>query len=110
MVERRGLHDHRADPPHKAARRLRAPVLEDAECQTRKRGERAVSLFQFYFLELTAVNILLAWAIYVVFRADQIYFGPMYTMCIGAYFAAYATRDLHVPFLLAMVGSVVLSV
>jgi branched-chain amino acid transport system permease protein len=69
-----------------------------------------MSLFQFYFLELTAVNIFLAWGIYVVFRADQIYFGPMYTMCIGAYFAAYVTKNLHVHFLLAMVGAVVISV
>jgi len=69
-----------------------------------------MSLFQFYFVELTAVNIMLAWAIYLVFRADQIYFGPMYTMCIGAYFAAYATKELNVPFLVAIVGSVVLSV
>ncbi|MBN1458990.1 MAG: branched-chain amino acid ABC transporter permease [Armatimonadetes bacterium] len=69
-----------------------------------------MSLFQFYFLEFTAVNILLAWGIYLVFRADQVYFGPMYSMCIGAYCAAYLARDLHAPFWLAMAGGVVLAV
>jgi branched-chain amino acid transport system permease protein len=68
-----------------------------------------MSLFQFYFLQFTAVNILLAWGIYLVFRADQVYFGPMYSMCIGAYCAAYLARDLHAPFWLAMAGGVALA-
>jgi branched-chain amino acid transport system permease protein len=48
-----------------------------------------VTLFQLYFLQFSAIYIILAWAMYLPFRANQPYFGPFYSMALGAYFAAY---------------------
>lgn len=61
-----------------------------------------MSLFTFYFLELTAIYIILAWGTYLLFRANQVYFGPIYCMCLGAYISGYAARDLGLPFGLAI--------
>ena len=44
--------------------------------------------FQFHFLEFSAIYILIGWAVYIMFRINQPYFGSLYSMCIGAYFAA----------------------
>jgi branched-chain amino acid transport system permease protein len=48
-----------------------------------------LTLFQLYFFQFSAIYIILAWAMYLPFRANQPYFGPFYSMAIGAYFAAY---------------------
>jgi branched-chain amino acid transport system permease protein len=69
-----------------------------------------VTLFQFYFLEFSAIYILLAWGIYLPFRANQIYFGALYSMCIGAYFAAYTSVNLGWPLWLVLIGAVALCV
>ena len=65
---------------------------------------------QFYFLEFSAIYILLAWAIYLPFRADQPYFGPFYSMCLGAYFAAYTSVNWGWPLWLVLIGAVALCV
>lgn len=65
-----------------------------------------MSLALSSFLQLVAIFILLGWGIYLVYRAGQIYNGPVYTMAIGAYFSAYAARDLGWPFGLALVTAV----
>ena len=62
--------------------------------------------FQFFFLEFSAIYILLAWAIYLPFRANQPYFGPFYSMCLGAYFATYTTVNWGWPFWLTLIGAV----
>ncbi len=48
-----------------------------------------MTLFHLYFLQFSAIYIILAWAMYLPFRANQPYFGPFYSMALGAYFAAY---------------------
>ncbi len=65
-----------------------------------------MSLFQFYFFEFTAIYILVGWSIYLMFRIDQPYFGSLYSMLIGAYFAAYTSSKLGWPFVLIMIGAV----
>lgn len=62
--------------------------------------------FQFFFLEFSAIYILLAWAIYLPFRANQPYFGPFYSMCLGAYFATYTSINWGWPFVLTLVGAI----
>jgi branched-chain amino acid transport system permease protein len=47
----------------------------------------------YLFLETTALYILLGWAIYLVYRIGQLYNMPIFTMGLGAYFAAFALRD-----------------
>jgi branched-chain amino acid transport system permease protein len=65
-----------------------------------------VTNFQFFFLEFSAIYILLAWAIYLPFRANQPYFGPFYSMCLGAYFATYSSVNWGWPFWLTLIGAV----
>jgi len=60
----------------------------------------------FYFLEYTAIFILLGWAIYIVYRAGQIYNGVIFTMIVGAYFTAVVTTKWDWPFWLALIGSI----
>ncbi len=62
--------------------------------------------FQFFFLEFSAIYILLAWAIYLPFRANQPYFGPFYSMCLGAYFSTYTSITWGWPFWLTLIGAV----
>jgi len=68
-----------------------------------------MSLFAFYFLMFSAIYIILAWGIYLPFRGNQLYYGAIYSMMIGGYFAAYAARDWDWPFWLAIIGGVGLS-
>jgi len=65
-----------------------------------------VSNFAFYFLEFSAIYILLAWAIYLPFRANQPYFGPFYSMVLGAYFSAWAATAWGWPFWLVLIGAI----
>jgi len=68
-----------------------------------------LTLFQFYFAEFSAIYILLAWAVYLTFRINQLYLGPLYSMCLGAYFGAYAALNWGWPFWLIFIGAVGLS-
>lgn len=45
------------------------------------------------FLGLSAIYVLLGWGIYLVFRMGEMYFAPVFTMGLGAYFTALALRD-----------------
>jgi branched-chain amino acid transport system permease protein len=65
-----------------------------------------LTTFQLYFLEFSAIYILLAWAIYLPFRANQPYFGPFYSMALGAYFAAYTSVNWGWPVWLVLIGAV----
>jgi len=67
-----------------------------------------LSLAATSFLELIAIYMFLGWAIYLVYRAGQIYNAPIFTMIIGAYSSAYVVRDLSWPFGLAIVLAVTL--
>jgi branched-chain amino acid transport system permease protein len=65
------------------------------------------------FLVMVGVLMILGWALYLPFRAGQMYNGPIFCMAIGGYLAAYATRDLLIPiplaFLMAVTACTVLS-
>ena len=53
---------------------------------------------------------MIGWAVYLMFRINQPYFGSLYSMCIGAYFAAYASINWGWPVWLILVGAVTVSV
>ncbi len=69
-----------------------------------------MSLFQFYFLEFSAIYILIGWAVYIMFRINQPYFGALYSMCIGAYFAAYTSINWGWPLWLTLIGAVAITI
>lgn len=69
-----------------------------------------MTLFQFYFLEFSAIYIMIGWAVYLMFRINQPYFGSLYSMCIGAYFAAYTSINWGWPVWLIFVGAVSVSI
>ncbi len=66
--------------------------------------------FQFYFIEFSAIYILIGWAVYLMFRINQPYFGSLYSMCIGAYFAAYSSINWGWPVWLILPGAIALTV
>ncbi|NLD35932.1 MAG: branched-chain amino acid ABC transporter permease [Desulfatiglans sp.] len=68
-----------------------------------------MTLFQFYFFEFSAIYIMIGWAVYLMFRINQPYFGSLYSMCIGAYFAAYTSINFGWPVWLILIGAVILS-
>jgi branched-chain amino acid transport system permease protein len=61
--------------------------------------------FQFYFFFFSGMYIILAWAIYIMFRVDQPYFGAIYSMTIGGYIAAYTSSVLGWPIWLIMIAA-----
>jgi branched-chain amino acid transport system permease protein len=65
-----------------------------------------MSLYFVYYLQFTAVFILLTWAFYIPFRGGQLYNGPIYCMAIGGYFSAFVVRDLGWPFGPALICAV----
>ena len=69
-----------------------------------------MTLFQFYFFEFSAIYILIGWAVYLMFRINQPYFGSLYSMCIGAYFAAYSSITWGWPIWLILIGAIVVSI
>lgn len=52
-----------------------------------------MSVQAYLFLEHSALYVLLGWGIYLVFRMGEMYFAPVFTMGLGAYFTALALRD-----------------
>jgi branched-chain amino acid transport system permease protein len=59
----------------------------------------------YFFLEFSAIYILVGWGIYVVYRNGQICYSPFLCMTIGAYFTALAIRDWGWPFGLALMAA-----
>jgi branched-chain amino acid transport system permease protein len=57
-----------------------------------------VPLELYYFLAITAVNILMAWALYLPYRVAHLHFITVANMAISGYAAAYMVMTLHVPF------------
>jgi len=66
--------------------------------------------FQFYFFEFSAIYIMIGWAVYIMFRINQPYFGSLYSMCIGAYFAAYTSINWGWPLWLILIGAITVSI
>ncbi len=60
-----------------------------------------------YFVEFAIVYVLLSWAVYLPIRAGLLFAGPVYSMAVGGYFAAYVVCEKDWPFLAALVGAVV---
>jgi branched-chain amino acid transport system permease protein len=58
----------------------------------------------YYFLSITAVNILMSWALYVPYRVMHLHFITTANMAISGYAAAYLVLNLQVPFGVALVA------
>jgi branched-chain amino acid transport system permease protein len=52
----------------------------------------------YYYLAITAVNILMSWALYLPYRVAHLHFITIANMTISGYFAAFLVMKLHVPF------------
>jgi branched-chain amino acid transport system permease protein len=63
-----------------------------------------VPLTLYYFLAISAVNILLSWAMYLPYRVAHLHFITVANMAISAYTAAYLVMHVHVPFGLALLA------
>jgi branched-chain amino acid transport system permease protein len=61
------------------------------------------------FFQFVAIFILLTWALYLPFRAGQLYNGPVYCMAIGGYTAAYCVKTLGWPFLPSLVLAIIMA-
>jgi branched-chain amino acid transport system permease protein len=57
-----------------------------------------------YFI-FCIIFILLSWAVYLPYRCGQLYLAPIYCMCAGAYFGAYAVTAWDWPVALAILAS-----
>ena len=60
----------------------------------------------FYFLAITAIYILVSWAIYLPYRVGQLHFMTVANMAISAYFAAVAVQQWHWPFIAVLISAV----
>ena len=58
-----------------------------------------------YYLIFCGAFIILVWAALVPFRAGLLYNGTVYCMAIGGYFAAFASKTLHWPFWVVILGA-----
>jgi branched-chain amino acid transport system permease protein len=67
-----------------------------------------VPLELYYFLAITAVNILMAWALYLPYRVAHLHFITVANMAISGYAAAYMVMTLHVPFGWALAAGLLL--
>jgi branched-chain amino acid transport system permease protein len=63
-----------------------------------------VPLPLYYFLSITAVNILLSWALYLPYRVAHLHFITVANMAISGYTAAWLVMSLNVPFAWALLA------
>jgi branched-chain amino acid transport system permease protein len=63
-----------------------------------------VPLPLYYFLSITAVNILMSWAIYLPYRVTNLHFIVVANMAISGYMAGFLVMNLHVPFGVALLA------
>jgi branched-chain amino acid transport system permease protein len=68
-----------------------------------------VPLPLYYFLSITAVNILMSWALYVPYRMAHLHFLVIANMAISGYTAAFMVLSLQLPFWLALLTGFLLS-
>jgi len=57
-----------------------------------------VPLPLYYYLSITAVNILMSWALYLPYRVGHLHFITVANMAISGYTAGFLVLNLHVPF------------
>jgi branched-chain amino acid transport system permease protein len=67
-----------------------------------------VSLPLYYFLAITAVNILMSWALYMPYRMGHLHFIVVANMAISGYTAAFMVLSLQLPFWLALLAGFLL--
>lgn len=58
----------------------------------------------YYYLAVTAVNILMGWAFYLPYRVTNLHFLTIANMMISGYFSGYLVLALKVPFVLALLA------
>jgi branched-chain amino acid transport system permease protein len=58
----------------------------------------------YYFLSITAVNVLMSWALYLPYRVSHLHFITVANMTISGYLAGYLVMSLHVPFGWALIA------
>jgi branched-chain amino acid transport system permease protein len=56
----------------------------------------------YYYLSITAFNILMSWALYLPYRIGQLHFLTVAAMAISGYTAAYLVLAYHIPFAAAL--------
>ena len=61
-----------------------------------------MSLPLYYYLAITAINLLMSWALYVPYRMAHLHFITVANMAISGYTAGYLVMALHVPFGVAL--------
>jgi branched-chain amino acid transport system permease protein len=52
----------------------------------------------YYFLAITAVNLLMSWGLYLPYRVGHLHFLTIANMAISGYTSAFLVLTLHVPF------------
>lgn len=58
----------------------------------------------YYFLAITAINVLMSWALYLPYRVTNLHFIVVANMAISGYTAAYMVMNLHLPFAVALLA------
>ncbi len=61
----------------------------------------------YYYLSITAVNILMSWALYLPYRVAHLHFITVANMAISGYTAGWLVMSMHVPFGWALVAGFV---
>ncbi len=67
-----------------------------------------MSLPLYYFLAITAVYILMTWALYLPYRVAHLHFIVVANMAISGYFGGYAAINWNWPFLLILAVGLIL--
>jgi len=62
-----------------------------------------LSLPLYYYLAITAIYILMSWAIYLPYRVAHLHFLVVANMAISGYLAAYMVMTLHLSFWVALI-------
>jgi branched-chain amino acid transport system permease protein len=63
-----------------------------------------MSLPLYYFLTVTAVNILMSWALYLPYRVAHLHFLTVANMAISGYLSGWLVQSLHLPFAVALLA------
>ena len=67
-----------------------------------------MSLSLYYYLAITAVNILMSWALYLPYRVAHLHFLTIAIMAISGYSAGWMVMSLHMPFWWALLAGLAL--
>ena len=52
----------------------------------------------YYYLSITAINILMSWALYLPYRVAHLHFITIANMTISGYLSGYLVLNMHMPF------------